>query len=417
MGRLSRRRLLALGSGVAGTVLSGCNWPAADDGSRSTEMTPTDLPPACADEGTQTDLTLAGGWPMHRATPEKTGVADHLEGPDLGATEEFVEWPIFHSDYVSGPTVVDDVIYVSDEETTYAMEAESEAGIHWRAPVARAGMPTVTEETVYVSTEGQGTTALDRETGAVKWRALRGSESGTPVPAASADVLVVATDDGQVHGLDTTCGEVEWTTDLPTSRGGYTAIENGTVYVSPGSKLVALSAEDGSERWRWTEPTDAHLSYSPVAVGDTVVVLTAQRIYAIDAADGRKLWEFSRLAENGIHAAPVVSQSAIFVVVGQGRYATAIHSIDLASGEERWHQQARSLTIPSISIHQNRLLVPGSEQILARDFGDGRVRERAEMPIDMWQPLSEFAVSNEALFAKTGRERTDRLTMYKPKVH
>jgi outer membrane protein assembly factor BamB len=96
---------------------------------------------------------------------------------------------------------------------------------------------------------GPGGTPTERWTAPVGW-----PTGGRPVVADGTVYVPTAT---RLHALDAATGEVHWRVgaDAPAEAPGYTspAVHDGTAYVSvdDGPSLLALDAEDGSERWRF----------------------------------------------------------------------------------------------------------------------------------------------------------------------
>jgi outer membrane protein assembly factor BamB len=184
-----------------------------------------------------------------------------------------------------------------------------------------SGQPVLHDETLYVLTRGGTVFALDPADGSEGWRhQLDGtSEAGGATLVANTETLVVPLESHSQErglrralvGLATVDGHARWRTGgiqtAPVS-------DESTVYgaefgdVGGSSTVFALSAADGSERWRFTKPGRPKTWSSLSAVHGTVFASFTERtgggdvkdddstLYAVDA-DGTEQWRFTRSCE------------------------------------------------------------------------------------------------------------------------
>ncbi len=110
---------------------------------------------------------------------------------------------------------------------------------------------------------------------------------------------------------------------------------NGLVLVcSSGGTLVALSASDGTERWR--VELNSELLAAPVITADLVVVRTVDgKLYGLQAPDGRQRWvtdqQVPRLTLRGT-SRPVIAGELVLAGFDNGR----LMAVTLASGTTAW---------------------------------------------------------------------------------
>lgn len=148
--------------------------------------------------------------------------------------------------------------------------------------------------------------AIDRHTGAMRWKRATGEPGDTPSGSvvAIADALVLA-GDYHVVAFDRGTGSVRWRF---TPRAGHGpglylgAVIGGTAYAgSPAGYLYAVDVTDGSLRWSASLERDrAATIYPPVVSGDLVVAgftlfdsPASGGVLAVDAATGAERWRAS----------------------------------------------------------------------------------------------------------------------------
>lgn len=353
----SRRALLASVGTVAATALAGCpafagtsdppldceptnlDWPTyGADPARTSHVPSRDLPP----ENTQPQrFSETGGSPGGGGSTEAPPVVDagvaytaggvRTEARSLATGERL--WAVDPEDSVNtSPALGCGAVFVGTLNETVAYDRE-DGTERWRADAGATafegpGSPTVRDDMLYVP--GGSVTALDAETGEVRWTA-----------SAEQAVKGVAVDDRVYAGLGsngqggaaafTASGDLWWeTTDIGPAY-ACPVVADGRVFVTTKSALVAaLDAEDGTVLWQQT--LDASMYQPPAAADGTVVVGAGNgaRAMAFDAATGERRWSF----HTGVsQSAPVVVGDRVLVSGAN----TGIWALDLATGEERWY--------------------------------------------------------------------------------
>ena len=135
------------------------------------------------------------------------------------------------------------------------------------------------------------------------------------VPFVHGGRVYVANREGEVKALDSSSGRVIWGVEKEGLEisGGPGAGEGLALVGTSNGEVVALSEQDGSEKWRARVSSEV-LSVPKVGMGVVVVHTIDGKLYAIDATDGKVKWVYDRsipvLTLHG-NSSPVISGSAV----------------------------------------------------------------------------------------------------------
>ncbi|MCO8246563.1 PQQ-binding-like beta-propeller repeat protein [Haladaptatus sp. AB643] len=150
---------------------------------------------------------------------------------------------------------------------------------------------------VYIATWVNEFTALDAETGDVRWRRQPFKEVLTWGYVTAADHGVYGTRDDYAIAFDRKTGKRRWLRHL-TGDGKYARIQgtptvtDETVYVQitrdDEDHLLALDPRSGTTRW---EKSVGEYKRTPVVAGDTVYVPDSRALLALDAKTGDERWK------------------------------------------------------------------------------------------------------------------------------
>ncbi|WP_406199711.1 PQQ-binding-like beta-propeller repeat protein [Kitasatospora sp. NBC_01560] len=148
-------------------------------------------------------------------------------------------------------------------------------------------------------------------------------------PVERAGVLYV-TAGTRVFALDAASGVERWRFDAPVVLFTPPALDADTVYVADYLGTVyALDAATGRDRWRGA--TGARQGAEPVVVGEGMVLVgSGEVLYAFEAATGRERWRYTARGE--IVGSPAVADGLVHL----GSRDHSLHTLDLASGQLRW---------------------------------------------------------------------------------
>ncbi len=197
--------------------------------------------------------------------------------------------------------------------------------------------------------------SFDRRTGARRWVFTTPDTalSGIFIVAASADGarLFAGSQIGVVRAISTADGVMQWETRVATdtvfTKVFSPAVADGVVIVGyqratnrPSGGVVALDAETGAIRWRreWTpfKPRSAYATITRPAIsrGIAVVGVTDGRVVALELGSGKTLWESPPLSTDIPDDTRPLNISGNVVVAGSDR--SVINGYDLDTGALLW---------------------------------------------------------------------------------
>jgi outer membrane protein assembly factor BamB len=251
---------------------------------------------------------------MYRGNAARTG---EFPGPGPQGPPTFL-WRVGLGEVWGTPGVGDGLVVTRFRDGLIAVDRVTGAE-RWRQSLApSSSSPAVSGGMVYVGTWGEGLHAIDAATGEVVWRFLTGDEAEPDGPPASA--------------FDSS-----------------PAIADGVVYVGegPSGGVYALDAATGDERWRFV--THGGTPGSP-AVADGTVFFTTEtvfdpdeadttpsRLYAVDAATGAERWHVDLGPGETSFSSPAVADGGVYVGVTAPETNTGYWlAVDAATGLERW---------------------------------------------------------------------------------
>ncbi|PSP86947.1 hypothetical protein BRC78_06810 [Halobacteriales archaeon QH_8_68_33] len=156
--------------------------------------------------------------------------------------------------------------------------------------------------------------------GTVAWSSGTGAALGFAPPAVGERVYALG--ERGVAALDTAGNDV-WSVPLTARPIASAAADESAVYLPvprdlETTDLLALSAEDGSSRWR--APVRAEEGFPPVRTGDAVYVTSYRSrggITAVDAADGQRRWK----ADVDVDRTPAVTGDRVVAAGGSTVFA------------------------------------------------------------------------------------------------
>ena len=202
--------------------------------------------------------------------------------------------------------------------------------------------PLIYGDLLYTLAGGEGSVvvALDKRTGAEKWRALSASEIGYCAPSiieySGHKQLLIWTADA-MNGLDLQTGKVLWSSPLKPSYGMSIAVPRlkGNQLFASGIGEVGAMLELGTdgksvkEIWRGTPKTALYSSNAPAILdGETIYGADcgSGQFIAFSLADGTRLWESFKPTAGGTRRA---SHGTAFIVRNEDRYFLFTETGDL----------------------------------------------------------------------------------------
>lgn len=197
------------------------------------------------------------------------------------------------------------------------------------------GPPAFLNNMLYIASAASSTylLAYDALTGQQRWKI-----EGAPFSVGAevgANLVFYNTNKG-LSAIDAQTGVVQWTYDVGLMRERPTLINNTLFGGGEKSRLFALEASSGKERWTLSEPAGG-LS-APEVKGDTVYVGTGNAISAYSALNGTHYWDFFSDGStcgncgNGLFSAPVYYNGVLYA----GNDDTHVYAIDARTGRLKW---------------------------------------------------------------------------------
>jgi outer membrane protein assembly factor BamB len=300
----------------------------------------------------------AGDWPQLQGDAAHAGVAAGGPPPPYAqrwAFEESLGGPTGATG-LSAPVASEGLIVTLAPEAVIALDAV-EGTERWR--IDRRTGPTVPPaigasdgEAIVVFPEGFG----PNPPGSEPTDALAPTPSPSPTPEQGAGVELVA--------VTLEDGEERWRMGVPSPTRSGVTVDGDAAYV--GSNDGSVSAVDlATGELRWS--TDAGGTIlGPVAVADGLVVVSAPgdadqsfAVAALGVDDGEQVWRYEPTAPTGVGGPPAAGEDLVVV----GLQDRTVRALDLTDGTERWTARLNSVVSPFVSP-----AVDG-EAVIAADIG------------------------------------------------
>jgi len=268
--------------------------------------------------------------------------------------------------------------------------------VDWRVKAAQGtdrkraltSAPVSDGENIYLLDGDQRVKSFSVETGARNWnvqlesgrrRDKRGVGGGVAV---SGDTLIVASGFGFVAALSAVDGSQKWRRDLSAPVNGAPTIKDGQIYVvTQNNEIFGMSLATGEVEWSdqaIAESARVLASPSVAAVEDLVVApYSSGEVIAYLNANGRRLWNegLSRAgrftpisAINDIASRPILSQGVVYAASQSG----LLVAIDGRTGRRIWAQNIGSVHAPAV-IGQYIFIAGVEGQLACLDINTGAV--------------------------------------------
>ncbi|WP_433547066.1 serine/threonine-protein kinase [Streptomyces sp. CA-294286] len=234
-------------------------------------------------------------------------------------------------------------IHASDGPTLYALDA-SDGAERWRLQTdAWVYSLKAARGTVVTGTRGGGVQAWEASNGQKLW-GITGAQTDFETPEAGPDVhgdTVFVWQDARLRALDSRSGRERWSYPIgdAASCGGVpvrvTSADDGYVYVSAGTRVLAVDRESGHVRWHFEAPAvflcaPAFAPGPAVTGGGVYLADYLGTVYALDASTGKDRWRIATESRQSIE--PVLVTGG-HVHVGSG---SALYTLDAVTGTPKW---------------------------------------------------------------------------------
>ncbi|CAL9475407.1 outer membrane protein assembly factor BamB family protein [Streptomyces pilosus] len=278
--------------------------------------------------------------------------------------------------------VADGRIHASDGPTLFALDAR-EGGDLWRLSTdAWVYSLKADRGTVVTGTRGGGVQGWEAATGQKLWE-VTGCQTDFESPEAGPSVhdgTVFLWQDARLRALDARTGDERWSYPIgdAASCGGVplrlTHAPDGYVYVSAGTRVLALEVTSGHVRWHFEAPAvflspPAFVPGPAVTGGGVYLADYLGTVYALDATDGRDRW---RIATESRASTEPVLVAAGHVHVGSGK---GLYTLDAVTGTPKWRFQSGGEIVGAPAVAEGRIHFGSSDHLLyTLKADDGRLR-------------------------------------------
>lgn len=237
--------------------------------------------------------------------------------------------------------------------------------------------PAVVDGSIYYVGRKGGVYSKDASAGSERWKFEMGGSANESSPAVVDGTVYVGSYGGKAYALSAADGTEQWsfdtgkTLDNPDKFSIFSspAVSDGTVYVTTGRVgggrgiLYALSASDGSEKWRY-KTDDIIISSPAVAEGTVYFGNRGNNIYAVSASDGSEQWLFE--TKDRVKATPAVANGTVYV----GDYSGNFYAVSASEGTEQWSYETDGSIASSAAVANSTVYI-GTQKLHALSASDG----------------------------------------------
>jgi len=245
--------------------------------------------------------------------------------------------------FYAPPVIVNGLVYVgSYDNKVYVFDADTGGkaiNYEWDIGSPIAGGVAVGNGTLFVGSSKGKLSALNADSGAVKWEFVTGKEIWA-TPIVSDGIVYFGSLDHKLYAVDIETGNLTLTWDKPFQTGGGIAstalVVDGVVYVgSFDSKFYAVNAGNGTIKWVFDGAGNWFWSKAVYDNGIIYVGSLDQNVYAIDSGNGTLAWPKPFQASGSLKSTPVIVDGVLVVASEDGK----VYGIDLKTGEEKWQSK------------------------------------------------------------------------------
>lgn len=249
--------------------------------------------------------------------------------------------------------------------------------------------------------------------GAEIWMYHAGGGIGSqPLLDAERNELYVASDDGLLHALTPSTGEVRWTAEVGGAVGRTPVATDDALYVITDSDLVvAYDRRNGEALWRYRREAPEGFYIAEHAgltrVGTRLLTgFTDGAVMCLDARDGAALWTRDTLADvadtgaelrfTDVDTTPVVVGERVYVA----SFAAGLYQLQLSNGSVEWLED--ELTgITGIAATATGLLVLSSGDLGVVAFDPVEREIRWEREIERGAPTPPLVVGDVVIVGES----------------
>lgn len=281
-------------------------------------------------------------------------------------------WRVKTGGFVDATAVVaGDLAYLPGwDGQLYALTAKGE--IRWQADLGAEADGTVAldEQSVYVQSWDRQVLALDRSSGAVRWRfsylpSLADDHRQAGLLRVE-DLLLVPAWNGTLYALDASSGSLRWQFATLGPLRAAPILDADRIYLAAGDGSLHALSLTGEPLWsvRFESPL---LSVPALSAAGPVVVDRQGQLIAFDR-NGAERWRRA-LGELCYYGAPLIDGEALFLATA----GAGLWKIDLETGAVVWRQSLPHPSYATPLVHNGRLFVGdngGLLTVIGRNSGE-----------------------------------------------
>jgi outer membrane protein assembly factor BamB len=230
------------------------------------------------------------------------------------------------------------------------------------------------------------------------WEDGQGGNGPRATPTIVGDMLYTVGGHGLVMALERKTGAVRWKKSLVDDFGGKAPIwgystsplvQDDTVYLEAGGAfghaLIALNASDANLRWNVGDYKVSYSSPTPIEIDGQkqVVFFTAHQIISVDATTGKVVWFHRWKTSYDVHAATPIflPPNRLFIASGYGTGA-AMFQVNKGTGpyaiKELWRSKNMQNKMATSIIHNKHIFGFDDFDLACLDAQDGKRKWKME---------------------------------------
>jgi outer membrane protein assembly factor BamB len=237
---------------------------------------------------------------------------------------------------VASPTLSGNTVYMSSSDyNVYAIDIETHDS-RWVFETSNWvwARPVITDEVVYVASMDHRLYAVDAGTGDEIWRFDRSTSALPSAPALVDGTLYLGSLGGSLYAIDAATGDLLWQNQVDGGLWATPRVEGNTLYFGTlGGTVYAQDARDGSPLWE--QEAGGEVRGTPAYV-DGVIYIGSEdgQLYAFSAADGTQQVSplGQTLANASIFTSPVYDGQRLYVVATNAE----VYALDLSTNAVLW---------------------------------------------------------------------------------
>ncbi|HSM25791.1 MAG TPA: PQQ-binding-like beta-propeller repeat protein [Anaerolineaceae bacterium] len=261
----------------------------------------------------------------------------------------------------------EDSVYVAYANQVYSLRLR-DGSMNWRYPEKAEGArtffanPAVNGSSVIVGDYKNSLTALDTQSGTIKWIFEGAKNRYIGGALVVGDTVLAPNADHNLYALDLN-GNLKWTFTSRHSLWSTPIVNEDVVYLSSMDHyLYAIDIRSGSLIWE--VDLGGAIVYSPSFDTDTIFVATlANEVIAIDAKNGSTKWNV--LAEAGLWSQPIYHDGVVYY----GDRVGKIFAVSAINGNVIWDYQMGEMVSGAPVVMENGVVFAGENgKLVALDF-------------------------------------------------